>query len=285
MLRIFVFLCLFIPLSAVAQELPQPLSDGLNDFAQVFSPPEAARLNQTLREARHETKVHLVVVTMARIADYGAHPSERFEDYAKRLFNAWGIGDKARNDGLLLLVSTQDREMRLALGSGYEVIWDNAAQRVIDRYMLPEFRQDHYAAGVQAGVEQTYQLVVKPWLAGNPAAEISDEEDVFDLLALGVAGLLGVYGLAMILWRWWRRAARRFAACPKCGARGLDHRDHIVTQASATQAGRGITLVSCRRCDYSRSEDFHITKTDPRPQDDSGYGGGSSSGGGASGKW
>jgi uncharacterized protein len=172
MLRILL-LCfaLLIPHVSPAQTLPAPLTDTISDFANLLPPDVASRLTDTLTKGRETTGVHVVLVTMERIADHGGADA-RIEDYAKRLFNQWGIGDPARNDGILVLIARQDRDIRIALGAGYEAIWDNAAQRVIDRSFLPAFRNDDFAGGIEAGIAATFDLIAAPYAAGNPAPPI-----------------------------------------------------------------------------------------------------------------
>jgi uncharacterized protein len=141
MLRLLALL-IWLPCAAMAQTFPEPLSDTVNDYAGLLSSDEVASLSNTLVAARQETGVHIVLVTIEDQAGYG--DTGRFADFATAWFNAWGIGDKTRNDGILILVSRDDREMRIALGSGYDVIWDGRAQRVIDTAMLPAFKAEDY---------------------------------------------------------------------------------------------------------------------------------------------
>jgi uncharacterized protein len=64
------------------------------------------------------------------------------------VFNAWGIGDAERNDGVLILVAKSDRRVRIALGKGYSSRDDQAMQRVIDEEIVPYFQQGDDSQGV-----------------------------------------------------------------------------------------------------------------------------------------
>ncbi len=284
---LLVCLFLFLPLPALSQELPQPLSDTVSDFANILTPEEEARIAAALTEGRATTGAHVVVATMARIADHGG-AGERIEDYAKRLFNLWGIGDADRDDGILILVAKDDREVRIALGAGYEVIWDNAAQRVINRDLLPAFREDRYPQGIEAAVSGVYETIVKPHQAGQPAPtpEQSNPMDILMLIFVAVFAVLAVIGgwSASIL-----GAFDRFRKCSSCGKRTLDHVRHVVVEPTQTVKGAGERRESCRSCGMVHVVPYDIMHLRAHSISDDGnsggFGGGSSSGGGASGRW
>lgn len=282
MLRVFFFVLLF-PFAALAQGLPDPISDRINDFADLLPPEAEARVAQTLQQAREETGVHIVLVTMERMAQNGG-VGEPISEYAKRLFNQWGIGDASRNDGILILVARTDREMRIALGSAYPVIWDNAAQRVIDRHMLPEFREDRYAEGIEAGVVATVDLIARPFTAGAEAP--SEDLEPEDWGAIGTI-LLFMAGAGLIAAR--DRIGNILTSlkpCPNCGQRALSRSKEILQQATRDMAGQGRTRIHCSACGKDRFETYTIPRDrENRSSDSGGFGGGSSSGGGASGRW
>ncbi|MBN2630679.1 MAG: TPM domain-containing protein [Rhodobacteraceae bacterium] len=278
-----IFLCLAMPLQAKAQVLPDPLSDTVSDFADLLPPDSEARVTAALTKGRADTGVHVVLVTMMRIADHGG-ANQRIEDYAKTLFNQWGVGDASRNDGILILVAKTDREMRIALGSGYQVISDNAAQRVIDRYFLPAFRDDRYAEGIEAGIQATYDLIALPFAAGadTPPTPKKTWQDfapmaIFGLFFAGIAGLIARSVLADVL--------VRVKACPNCGKRRLSRTREVLQDATTTTVGTGLLHTHCAACGWDRSERYSISRISDDTSSSGGFGGGSSSGGGASGRW
>lgn len=282
-LRLVVTLILaLLPFASLAQTLPDPQSDTVSDYADLLPPEAEARVAAALAQGRADTGVHVVLVTMDRIADYGG-AGARIEDYAKRLFNQWGVGDATRDDGILILIARGDREMRIALGSGYDSIWDNAAQRVIDRYFLPAFRSDDYIAGIEAGVPATFDLIAAPFAANQPAPP----EPPFDWARLGPFAIFGMIASAMLAF-----AARRtlgdlavgFRACPSCGKHTLSRRREVQTAPTTTTQGHGIALTECSACGYRDSQPYSIARVS-KGSSSGGFGGGSSSGGGATGKW
>ncbi|NEX45040.1 TPM domain-containing protein [Pseudotabrizicola algicola] len=285
MLRVlFLALCLFLaPGLAAAQPYPDPLGDTLSDYAGLLPPEAQLRLSETLAKGRAETGVHVVLVIMNRLADHGG-AGARIEDYAKALFNRWGVGDAARDDGILILIARDDREMRIALGAGYEVIWDNAAQRVIDRSFLPAFRNDDYVGGIEAGVAATFDLIARPFAAGaeTPPAPPFDWQAITPFLIFGgaILGFIALVARAVI-----GDALVRLRACPSCGARSLSRRRDVTLAASTARAGHGILHTRCAACGYDRSEPYSIAKISRGSGSSGGFGGGSSSGGGATGRW
>lgn len=92
-----ILVCILLPLATFAEVLPQPRTDAVSDFAEILPPAEEARIADLLRGIRDESGVHVVVVTMDRISNYGGW-GQSFEAYATGLFNAWGIGDARRDD-------------------------------------------------------------------------------------------------------------------------------------------------------------------------------------------
>ncbi len=77
-----------------------------------------------------------------------------------RVAESWQLGRKGVDDGVLLLVAKDDREVRIEVGYGLEgAIPDATANRVIDEFILPRFRESDYAGGITAGVDRLIALV------------------------------------------------------------------------------------------------------------------------------
>lgn len=277
MIRIVLFLLCF-PLQALALGLPEPLSDTVSDYADLLDADQEARLSNTLKAARDETGVHIVVVTMGSIKTFGGL-EQSIETYSKLLFNTWGIGDAARNDGIMILVAKGDREIRIALGAGYDAVYDGLAQRVIDREMLPAFRQDRYAAGIEAGTLATIDRLARPFATHTPPAPIAEPSQ------LPTYGLFGLGSLGMLLFAFRRNIGNmisRFRACPSCGQKGLSRVHTVQITATELRSGEGTEITRCKFCNYEHRESYTIPQIS---RSRNGFGGGRSSGGGASGRW
>ncbi|MCY4336471.1 MAG: TPM domain-containing protein [Litoreibacter sp.] len=135
--------------AAQAQNLPDYTSVFVNDFADILSPETEAQLTAMLQEARDARDHEMAVVTINRRSDYGSFRD--IADFSKDLFNKWGVGNAERNDGILMVVAVQDRDVRIALGTGYPARWDGIATRIIERDMLPRFRSNEYERGILDG--------------------------------------------------------------------------------------------------------------------------------------
>lgn len=282
-MRLVLGFLLAFPFAAFAQDLPAPLSDTVSDYADILPAETEAALTQTLIAARKETGVQIVVVTMAHTADYGG-AGQSIETYAKTLFNAWGVGDKERDDGIMVLVARDDGAMRIALGDGFGPVFDGAAQRVIDSVMLPEFRQGKFEAGIVVGASGVIDRLARPFASNNPPPPES-----FDWTALGDMGVFGVILMGAALFvarRVIGDQIARFRTCPQCGGRGM-HRARSVTETATQQlAGLGLQITRCDHCSYETRSTYTIPRLKSGSSSSGGgFGGGSSSGGGASGRW
>lgn len=285
---------------AFAQSLPEPLSDTLSDYADVLDATAEGRITRLLTETRDATGVQMVVVTVPGIASQGG-AGQRLEDYAKALFNAWGVGGADRNDGLMLLVDTEAREARIALGAGYDPVYDGRAARVLSTAVLPALRAGTYAEGIEAGITSARDRLITPYLAGTPvsvtdgfdAPESGGSDGMTALLGFGaVAGIAG-FGI------WRNRRARR--TCPNCGALTLERTREVIQQPTRSESGVGMQHLTCSACGFNDHKSYPIGYNSREARQDrayasgtagradggrgGGFGGGRSSGGGASGKW
>ncbi len=132
----------------------------VNDYAGVLSRREAGSLESTLRGVKAATGAELVLVTLPSL-EGGA-----IDDVAVRLYERWGIGVKGRDNGALLLAAMDDRRVRIEVGYGLEgVLTDGGAGRILDRAVLPAFREGRYAEGLTGGMQALVAAV-----AGEEAA-------------------------------------------------------------------------------------------------------------------
>ena len=280
---------LLLPLAALA-DLPAAEDFYVNDFADVLTLEEEAELRGRLTDLREETRIHGVVATLRSPIDYDGPTG--LAAFATALFNHWGIGDRIRNDGFLILVATDTREIRIELGAGYEPVWDNRAQRVIDALMVPLLRDERYAEGLEAGVSGVADYIARPLsqgvsftaTEGMPDAPEENENDLVTFLTfMALIGGMVLYSNRAEL----GDALARHRPCPQCRARTI-----------RTKAGRrpGEEVLSMRRFCSSCGWETWRALPDAGSGDQSsdrgsssggggGFGGGSSSGGGASGRY
>jgi uncharacterized protein len=148
-------LLLGLALAARAQDLPpRPNPPRLvNDLAHVMQPQEADALEQKLVAYDDSTSSQIAVVTVPTIGD-----NDLF-DYAQKLYQAWGIGRKGKDNGVLILVAIKEHRIRIHTGYGLEgAIPDALAKRIGDNTFAPAFKQNQYYAGLDRGTDQLIAL-------------------------------------------------------------------------------------------------------------------------------
>ena len=273
-------IALLLPAFAAAQEYPTYDNIWVNDQADVIGEPAEERITAALQTLADETGVQATVLTMHTRWGY---PGDSLESFATGLFNAWGIGDATRNDGILILVLTTDREMRIELGSGYPSGYDAVAQAIIDDTFIPAFGAGDFEQGIESGTLVVIDRIAREHAAGNPPAPVAgdgsgDQGSLgFGLAIMAIFGGIAVFG---------RRILDRLRRCPNCGQRGLDITRETVRAATRNSTGSGRKTVLCPHCHYENTSSYTISRTRSSSSSSGGsFGGGSSSGGGASGRW
>lgn len=149
MKKFLAFLCGLLCLSALAAEtIPPAPAQYFNDYAGVVSPATAAQLNQRLEQFERDTSSQVLVVVYPRMQS-----DSSIEDYTVRVFEAWKVGQKGRDNGAVLFVFTQDRKMYIVTGYGLEgALPDALCKRIIEDEIKPYFRDGNYDAGLTSGV-------------------------------------------------------------------------------------------------------------------------------------
>ena len=148
-------LVLGLALAAHAQDVPpRPNPQRLvNDLAHVMQPQEADALEQKLVAYDDSTSSQIAVVTVPSLGG-----SDIFS-YAQKLYQAWGIGRKGKDNGLLILVAIQEHQVRIHTGYGLEgAVPDALAKRIGDNTLAPAFKQNQYYAGLDRGTDQLIAL-------------------------------------------------------------------------------------------------------------------------------
>ena len=133
---------------SLAQTFPK-LTGRVVDGAHLLSPEQSAALDGKLAALEAQSQRQMVVVTLPSLEGY------EIEDYGYRLGRAWGIGDKQRNDGLLLIIAPNERKVRIEAGYGLEgIITDALSSTIISREIVPRFKANDYPGGINAAADQ-----------------------------------------------------------------------------------------------------------------------------------
>ncbi|OYX04669.1 MAG: methanol dehydrogenase [Caulobacter vibrioides] len=144
-------------LPALAEPKFPRLSGRVVDEAQVLSPEVERDLSDKLEALETRTGHQLVVATVSSLQGYP------IEDYGYRLGRTWGIGDKDKDDGAILLVAPNDRQVRIEVGYGLEpVLTDALSSVIIQSAILPKFRNGDLSGGVVAGADAMIEQLGLP---------------------------------------------------------------------------------------------------------------------------
>jgi uncharacterized protein len=192
-------------LSEGAEAFPAPRG-AVNDFAGVISSQYAGPMEILAREVLEKTGTAIVVATVETIGDNDPN------DYANRLYQAWGVGRKGEDKGVLIFLAVKERRVRIETGYGVEgILPDGLAGEILDRYALPSFKEGQYGRGISETMAAVSSVIAKAAgvaLTGarqpeRRPAEAERKSGIFQLLLLlaAVFFLLGTrQGRAMLPW-------------------------------------------------------------------------------------
>ncbi len=252
--------------------------DGLLEKGTVSS------INGELSALEKSTGIQSAVVVLPSIGD-----GDDFE-FAQDLFRKWGIGDKERNDGLLVLYVDDQRVIRIHTGYGLEgPLPDAICKRIEQQDMIPYFKEGKIDEGLKAGVSALCKRLSSDESAteqdgGNAAvAEGDGDEAESSMNFYAIAGtviLIIIFSIGVAVYQ-------RFEKCPHCGKRGTMKE----IKRDEFKNGEHETLVSvvrrCSNCGYEEEKTYTETHGDGSSSSSSGGGfsGGSTGGGGSSSRW
>lgn len=152
-LSILILTC--VASAATKATYPKP-QGHVNDFAGVISSETRHTLENALTGLAAKTGAEIAVVTLPSLNE------EPIENVAVDLFKEWGIGQKGKDNGLLFLIAPNDRKVRIEVGYGLEPILPDAATgRILDTYVIPEFKKNDVNAGIRQGTVAMMQIVAK----------------------------------------------------------------------------------------------------------------------------
>ncbi len=146
--RFIILLCLVVmPLTATALDVPQ-LTGRINDYARLLSPGATAMLEQKLAAFETDQSTQVVVLTVPSLQ------GDDIEQFAIRVADQWKIGQKGKDNGVILVLAQAERQVRIEVGMGLQgVLPDITAGRIIRDVMRPHLRSGDYDRGIDAGIE------------------------------------------------------------------------------------------------------------------------------------
>jgi len=178
----FAFLFLVFSL-CTAQENYERLTEIVTDNATIFTQPQLEELRTKLYQFESETTNQLVILTLEELGN------ATIEQYALEVFNQNQLGQEGKDNGILILFSELDREVRIEVGYGLEpYITDAVASRIIRNTMIPRFKEEDYFGGLDMATDQIIEFLNNPEALDEFKAEIEAESEMPWWL-LGIIGL------------------------------------------------------------------------------------------------
>ncbi len=143
-LAIFFFLCL--PFTAYGLDVPR-LQGYVNDYAGMISPSVKSKIEEDLRAFEQSDSTQIVILTIPSLE------GEDIEEFGIKVGDTWKIGQKDKDNGAILIVSKQERRIRIEVGRGLEgKLTDLMSGRIIDGVIKPRFKEGDFDGGFIAGV-------------------------------------------------------------------------------------------------------------------------------------
>jgi len=184
------------------------LTGRVTDNAYLLSPETRSLLTDSLKVHEMRTTNQVVILTIPEIG------GESIEEYANRVFNEWKLGQKGRDNGVLIIVVPDEKRMRIEVGYGLEgILTDLTASRIIQFIMTPRFRDGDYEAGIVDGTLAVIDILEGGFLdEGLVSGENGDSEKsglsgiessgltiteriLFGAFIFGIIGLFTVIGI------------------------------------------------------------------------------------------
>lgn len=140
-------LLLWGAVSLAAESLPA-LTGRIVDSAQIIDARSKPEIERKLEDIESKSGIQLVVATIKSL------DGQDIESYANQLFRAWKLGEKTKNNGVLLLVAPNERKVRIEVGYGLEgTLTDALSNVIITNALIPRFKSGDFTGGISRGVD------------------------------------------------------------------------------------------------------------------------------------
>ncbi len=190
-----IVILLLLPWAGYCLDVPQ-LRGRVNDYAQMLTPQAVANIDASLAAFEQAESTQVVVLTIPSLA------GETLEEFSIKLAEAWKIGHKGLDNGVIVLIAKQERKIRIEVGRGLEgKLTDLISGRIIRNEMAPRFKQGDTEGGIIAGTSAIMAAVKGEYQdkAGDVKEQATNKPRIVDLLIFLVAGCLGMGAMSKIL--------------------------------------------------------------------------------------
>jgi uncharacterized protein len=187
--KLLLFSCFVLcTLFAFSQELPPKSSTLVTDFTNTLSASDKQQLEQKLVAFNDSSSTQIAVVIMKSTGDYDIN------DYGQKLGRAWGIGQKGKNNGILVLVAMGDRKVSIQTGYGAEgALPDVITHEIIQNDITPRFKAGDYYGGLNAGTDDIIKYTKGEYKADKKAQSKGGGGSVAILIIIVVVILIVIF--------------------------------------------------------------------------------------------
>ncbi|OLY93222.1 uncharacterized protein SAMN05444008_1074 [Cnuella takakiae] len=192
----FLFCSLLVPAQSINEVVPKrPVPPRLvNDFANVLTPEQEAALEQKLVAYDDSTSTQIAIVTVNTLGDYA------IEEVALQILRQWGVGNKEKDNGLVILAAIQDRKINIQTGYGLEgSLPDIIAKTIIENDIVPNFKGGNYYRGFDEATTEIFRAAAGEYQApagyanrGRGSGGISLGKIIIAIIVLSI--ILGMFG-------------------------------------------------------------------------------------------
>ncbi|MHB8907941.1 MAG: TPM domain-containing protein [Syntrophales bacterium] len=176
-----------------AETFPAPRG-AINDFAGVIQPPYLGQMESVAREVLEKTGTAVVVATVETIGDNDPN------DYANRLYRAWGIGKKGEDKGVLIFLAVKERRVRIETGYGVEgILPDGLVGEILDRYAIPSFKEGDFGRGLSETLTAVSSVIAKAAGVVLTGARLPEQRPVRTERKIGIVQVLLFLAAAFFL--------------------------------------------------------------------------------------
>lgn len=190
----------FAVLADAAPEIPPKpsVASGIyvQDYAGVMQAADKQKILSIGQDLDNKTTAQVAVLTVKTLENMP------IEDYALQVLRTWGVGNREKNNGVLIVVATEDRQSRIEVGYGLEgTLPDGLTGRIQDNYMLPYFRKGDYSSGILQGYAATAATIAKAENVQLNGVRYSGgaKQGTGDSRSLGLTDILLAIGVVVLL--------------------------------------------------------------------------------------
>ena len=199
--------------------------------------------------------IEVAVVAVNSIGDQDARM------FATDLFKHWGLGQKSKDNGLLIQLVTEPSQRSVVFETGYGiegVLPDAICYRLQQRYMMPDLKAGDYSAGMLKGVMAVTKYLMssdyeRAGMTGNRSSSSSDD----DFMWIFVVGIIGMIGFSAFI----AYLKYRPKACPRCGKKTFVYMgQQVIREATRFSEGLAEDVYRCKSCGYTEKKNRTIDR-------------------------